>query len=476
MCGFLFIRSLNSISTKDIYSASTKISYRGPDDFRLKKFIDNENYKNYFLHYLLDISGEKITQPLEDKDKILLFNGEIYNYPKDKFATDSHYLLNYDTDLNGYNNENLNGEYAYLKFFKNKNSCLVGIDTFMTKPLFYGFCEKKKIFLIASYKSALDFFKVKAIKFKPNSITNFIFYDNKIDKKEFKNTSKVFNLIQDSKNYLKWENAFLKAVEVRATHGKGIPFVSLSSGYDSGAICCALNVLNLKYETFTVMQNENLNVLEKRFEINKKDGQCINNYIEKGITFFESLKFQNDIKNKIDNFQYYHFDRGKKLYLNEDGGALGALKIAKSAKLKKFKIHLSSCGSDEIISDYGFNGEKFFQHSQFGGLFPDDLSKIFPWEKFYGNSQRSYLFKEEYIFGRYGLESRYPFLDIEVVQSFLKLNQSLKNNFYKAPIHYFLEKYSYPFDKGKKTGFNPRKYNIVERVTNKLKYYKVKNK
>ena len=50
--------------------------------------------------------------------------------------------------------------------------------------------------------------------------------------------------------------------------------------------------------------------------------------------------------------------------------------------------------SDEIYSDYGFAGQKYYSHSEFGGLFPTDLTGFFPWKKFYGDTQRSYLFKE----------------------------------------------------------------------------------
>ena len=146
------------------------------------------------------------------------------------------------------------------------------------------------------------------------------------------------------------------------------------------------------------------------------------------------------------------------------------MKIAKIAKLNGFKVHISSCGADEIISDYGFNGKKIFSHSEFGGFFPENLENIFPWKKFYNDSQRSYLFKEEYVFGRYGLESRYPFLDTQVVQNFLNLKKELKNSEYKSPIAFFLRKHDYPFDEGIKLGFNPRNYSFLERILNKFKF------
>jgi asparagine synthetase B (glutamine-hydrolysing) len=110
-------------------------------------------------------------------------------------------------------------------------------------------------------------------------------------------------------------------------------------------------------------------------------------------------------------------------------------------------------GGDEIFSDYGFGGKSKYQHSNFGGLFPKDLSALFPWPSFFGSTMESYLAKEEYVGGAYGLESRYPFLDKEVVQEFLWLDVSLKNNNYKNVLHYYLTENEFPFACGQKIGF-----------------------
>lgn len=255
----------------------------------------------------------------------------------------------------------------------------------------------------------------------------------------------------------------------RAIHGKIKPFVSLSSGYDSGAICCALNLLNIKYETFSILKNENFKIIKERIKLNKKNS-CTKENLVDGVNFFKKKKIEKDIKRNIDDFEYFHQDRKKFLRLSQDGGSIGALEVAKNAKENNFKVHLSSCGADEIISDYGHNGKRYFSHSEFGGLFPEKLETIFPWKKFYGDSQRSYLFKEEYTFGRYGLESRYPFLDNDLVQSFLNLSCNLKNFSYKAPIAYFLKKNNYPFEENRKRGFNPRSYGIIERIISKINF------
>ena len=76
------------------------------------------------------------------------------------------------------------------------------------------------------------------------------------------------------------------------------------------------------------------------------------------------------------------------------------------------------------------------------------------WKSFYGGTQYNYLNKEEIVSGRHGVEGRYPFLDKYVVQEFLWLTPELKNKNYKAPLHYFMNKYNYPFDVGKKIGFS----------------------
>jgi asparagine synthetase B (glutamine-hydrolysing) len=127
--------------------------------------------------------------------------------------------------------------------------------------------------------------------------------------------------------------------------------------------------------------------------------------------------------------------------------------ICDQARSEGFKIYLSGSGADEIISDYGYGGNKIFPHSNFGGLFPEDLSTIFPWASFYGSTMQSYLAKEEYVSGSYGIEGRYPFLDRDVVQEFLWLTADLKNSKYKSCIDEYLMRNQYPYQAGVKTGF-----------------------
>jgi hypothetical protein len=118
------------------------------------------------------------------------------------------------------------------------------------------------------------------------------------------------------------------------------------------------------------------------------------------------------------------------------------------------------------MSDYSINGQSLSKCSYFNGIFPKKLEDIFPkfsfdedakWKSFYRQSQEVYLMKEEMVAGANGIEGRYPFLDRQCVQEFLWLKPELKNQFYKSAVHYYMDKYNFPFDVNLKLGFNARK-------------------
>ena len=54
---------------------------------------------------------------------------------------------------------------------------------------------------------------------------------------------------------------------------------------------------------------------------------------------------------------------------------------------------------------------------------------------------------------KYGIETRYPFLDKNVVQEFLWLKPELKNSQYKSVIDNYFMKNNFSFSRGKKIGF-----------------------
>ncbi len=152
-----------------------------------------------------------------------------------------------------------------------------------------------------------------------------------------------------------------------------------------------------------------------------------------------------------EDFSYSGYD------IKGDKASVGLSHICSKASQEGYRIYLSGQGADEIISDYGFQGNKIYSHSQFGGLFPSNLVGFWPWVSFYDGTQIQYLNKEEYVAGHYGIETRYPFLDKYLVQEFLWLDSTLKNSKYKSSLDEYLRINNFPFASGQKIGFNTLK-------------------
>ena len=135
--------------------------------------------------------------------------------------------------------------------------------------------------------------------------------------------------------------------------------------------------------------------------------RCSLSTLLKHRNFLEGGTEQFNYTIRCSNSNYNEYDRR----LIDDKAASWMSLVCNTAKEDGNRLYLTGMGADEIFSDYGFGGVKKTQHSNFGGLFPDDLSTIFPWPSFYYSSMESYIAKEEYVAGLHGIEARYPFLD-----------------------------------------------------------------
>ena len=160
MCGFFVVKSKSKnfkINKKKFIFCTKMMKHRGPDELNFH-FEDNI----YFgFNRLSIIDGSKNgSQPFlsEKKDKLLVFNGEIYNAQKlrNSELIDRNFKGYSDTEvlmkLYEKNKENIlnqiNGMFAFLIFDKNKDSLLVARDQFGIKPLYYY--EDKDIFIFSS--------------------------------------------------------------------------------------------------------------------------------------------------------------------------------------------------------------------------------------------------------------------------------------------------------------------------------------
>ena len=451
MCSYLILLSEYKWDKNLLIEANKTIISRGPDKTNFKSFVIDGLYF-YFFHNLLDISGKNILQPLENEQKMMFFNGEIY-YPRKANISDTNLLFD---NINKGNFPDFlrkaSGEFAITYFDKIKKEINIFTDLIGTKPIYYAL--KSGAIAIGSYASCLEKLRFNGIEqVQPNTHLNISF-------KKFGNfktiKEKIYNLCleQKVKSFEEWNKLFLNSLKKRVLHFNTKIFVPLSSGYDSGAICAGLNKLDIPYTTISIGDNENKQIMKERIKINKKSS-CIKHYQLPSINKKESLAVSKLILKKLGFIFFDHIDvpNSYPTMLNQDAGAIALYKICEFMKELGFNSLLSGSGADEIYSDYGFAGKKLAPHSEFGGLFPNSLKDFFPWKKFYFDSQRSYLKKDEMITGLFGIEGRYPFLDSELTQAFLSTTAKLKNSKYKNCIANFLDIENYPYEENIKIGF-----------------------
>jgi asparagine synthetase B (glutamine-hydrolysing) len=470
MCSVLFLRTLVPPSAEELTVANAYAQRRGPTSTHCLRMGDGHGFELLLMHNLLDISGHAARQPVVSGDneagtlQVLLFNGEIYNYDRAAHDTDTAFLaarLQSHADRLG---RMLDGEYAILHYSQPRQELLIITDPFLTKPLYLGRKTGSADFGVASYASTLrtlGFTRLEMVA--PNTTLHVGFESGQPLLRVTDDGSFAFDLRQHKTDFSGWEASFLDAVRKRATHGAYPPYVNLSSGYDSGAVCLALNLLKLPYQTFTITSGEDLDVTRERIRLNRA-ASCLEAHVFDGVTAAGRAAMAHDIATLVEPFAYEHDDEPNlRISLQQDDGAIGVNFLAGQAQSAGFRVNLSGAGADEILSDYGMHGEKIYYHSEFAGVFPEKLEGFFPWKKFYGDTQRSYLFKEEFILGRHGIEGRYPFLDAALVQEFLWLSPRLKNLEYKAPIAHFLRTHGYPFEAGVKRGFSPSRERMRRR-------------
>ena len=441
MCSFLFsTKFVDNVEKLNYY-----LKFRGPDCTEVKQ-INNHLY----LHNLLSITGKFAPQPYIKDQICLLYNGEIYNFKKHgQYDSDGECIIPLYEKYGPFFTKHLDGEFAICLIDYEKNLIIVSSDIFKTKPLFYGTSEFE--FGCSTYKTPLKELGLNVTSVEPNTTYVFDLHTKQlIGQEQIYN----FNLLQYKENYVDWINAFEKAVIKRATNTDKKVFIGLSSGYDSGAIFNVLRKNDLSFNCYSLTGTENQQILEERIKLKNKN--CESTAVpktEKDYTFSHLI-----IRKRTEPFVYtIKSDKGDYTETNkaliEDEGSNNFATICRLARRDDCKICLSGTGADEIISDYGFNGERFFSHSNFGGLFPEKLETIFPWGSFYKSTMESYLAKEEYVGGSYGIEMRYPFLDKQVVQEFLWLKPELKNKAYKAPLDFYFKAHQFPYEENQKRGF-----------------------
>jgi len=381
----------------------------------------------HFTHNLLHVTGKPTPQPFVQGDVVCLFNGEIYNHAYRD--SDGEVLIPLYREHGDDFVRHLDGEFAVALYDFGRGVAIFATDPFATKPLWRNGAEA------ASYQSGVGGTQVPPDTMVTVDLATGQARERKIGTFDFDH--------QHKSTYDDWIAAFERAIAKRAYDNC---FINLSAGYDSGAIDCALSRIGTDYKSFSIEGQENPDLLRSR----NRTGPILT------ITEEIIAEKQEYLRAHAEPYTYRFTAPDGAVFLHDmldDKATVGLASIYTLVNGEGRKVNLSGQGADEIMTDYS----QCRGASQLKGVFPEKLEK---WRNFDGNYQRAYLTKEEHIAGAYGIETRYPFLDRDVVQEFLWLTPELKNRNYKAPLHEYLTRRDYPFEVGKKTGFRvvPRQH------------------
>ena len=221
MCGFIL--ATGNVTKQEVLEATKKIKHRGPDSTNYYFNEDNRIFMGQNrLSILDDIHGD---QPFfsEDRKKILLFNGEIYNHLelRNKLISKGIKFVSKNSDtetlLKGYEYYGekifnfLDGQFSIAITDLDKKKIILARDKFGEKPLFYYY--DKNLLVVSSELSALR--EIKKINFSLDKLSlqkyfifSFVPAPNTIYKKIYKLENAHFCEVDLEKNSLKKSKFF----------------------------------------------------------------------------------------------------------------------------------------------------------------------------------------------------------------------------------------------------------------------------
>ncbi|MEZ3434767.1 MAG: asparagine synthase (glutamine-hydrolyzing) [Lachnospiraceae bacterium] len=380
MCGFTgFVGQLDN-REETLVNMMNTIVHRGPDSDG--KYIDEDAALGFRRLSIIDLSKEG-DQPLynEDRSKVLVFNGEIYNYQElRKELIDAGHTFTSNTDsetlLHGYEQwgekllSRLRGMYAFAIWDIHEKRLFAARDIFGIKPLYYAQMNNTLLFgsEIKSFIEHPRFNKVfneaalgnyLSFQFVPTNETffkgvfclqpgHYFIYENG----KFKIT-RYFepHFTGDSKKSFKETVDEVEAVMKDSVKMHKISDVEVASYLSSGVDSSYLTYLGEVDRTFTVGFDEG-----KYSEI--QDAK----------EFAESIHMKNDAK-VITPEEYWDSLSDIQYYMDEpvaDPAAIALFFLSREAA-KKVKVVLSGEGSDELFGGYNIYCEPL-EHTGFNKI------------------------------------------------------------------------------------------------------------
>ncbi len=378
MCGIAGYIGKKTISTKSINSVMQVMINRGPDfqDYFYKKY---ERINICMIHSRLSIIdlNDRSNQPMIYRNKVIIFNGEIYNYVElKKILENKNYKFktNSDTEvlikLYDYFGDDfykyLEGMWSFAIFSLKEKKLILSRDRFGEKPLYYlktahgiyfgsetRFIEnlinfKQEInrnkvldYLSYGYNSVfLDnkTFKKNILSINPSTYT-IIDHNLEIKSKKYWKIKKIKQTKENENEILeKLSNLLQDALKIRLRSDVKNIFC-LSGGIDSGSlVSISAKIFNISVDTFSIIDSKSKKYNEQRLiEFTLNDTKANKNYLHtEKINLFDNL-------DKI--VEYYN---SPILTVNYFLHSLMQKKISEMG----YKVVLSGNGADEIYSGY----------------------------------------------------------------------------------------------------------------------------
>ena len=371
MCGFVGFVSKDKNKKKIIKDMADLIVHRGPDSDGY--YVSDDIALGFRRLSIIDLDGG--SQPIfnEKKDKVIVFNGEIYNYKEIKedliekghvFSTES------DTEvlLHGYEEygekilDKLRGMFAFIIHDIKNNSIFGARDFYGIKPMYYykdsdsfmfgseiksflghpGFKKELnkdmlKQYLTFQYSVGEDTFFKNVYKLRPGH-----YFKYEEGNLEIKKYYEIDLTSDNTKSLDEWKDIIRREINESIKYHKvsDVEVGSfLSSGVDSSIVATLSNV----DKTFTVGYD------------NKK-------YSE--IDYAKDLSDKIGVKNiskKITKEEYFEKFPMIQYYMDEplaDSSAAALYFVANTAS-KHVKVALSGEGADEIFGGYNIYHEPY---------------------------------------------------------------------------------------------------------------------
>lgn len=383
MCGIFGILSEKNLSNKEIYNLKKIMDKRGPDSKGVFHDIFDNKYLTFIFSRLSIIDlDKKANQPFKKFNKIIMFNGEIYNYlelrkeleNKYKFYTssDTEVLVTAYQEYGTNFLKKIEGMFSIIIFDKDKDYIFFCRDRFGEKPLYYYNHNKKLIF-----GSELKYIKqqIRNLSLNNKKISNFLIkgyrtYLNNDDtiyneiktfpkgeywiykNGSFKSHKKYWSLNYCPNKNLTTkiateivEEKLINSIKIRLRSDVDVA-LSLSGGIDSSLIAAiASKKFNKIIDSFSIIDSD------ERYNESKNI-----NSIYKKYEFRKSYKLKLNKKNFIKNLRLQIASHQSPVltlssYINN--------LLSKKVGSTKNKVIFSGVASDELFSGYYDYGSRW---------------------------------------------------------------------------------------------------------------------